>query len=123
MGIVSAIGLDCAETLQSLRAGKTGIGALRYLKTIHQEFPVGEVQLSTDEMARRLNIPDGQPRTRTSLMGMMALDQALRHAQLSDADRSKAIFVSGTTVGGMDMSEQFYMDFLHNDLHNDYNSH
>ena len=120
MGIVSAIGLDCAETLQSLRAGKTGIGALRYLNTIHQEFPVGEVQLSTDEMARRLNIPDGQPRTRTSLMGMMALDQALRHAQLSAADRSKAIFVSGTTVGGMDMSEQFYMDFLHNDLHNDY---
>ena len=120
MGIVSAIGLDCAETLQSLRAGKTGIGALRYLKTDHHEFPVGEVQLSTDEMAKRLDIPDEQPRTRSALMGMMALQQALQQAQLSEADRSKAAFVSGTTVGGMDMSEQFYMDFLNNDRHNDY---
>ncbi|MBQ9285533.1 MAG: beta-ketoacyl-[Bacteroidaceae bacterium] len=120
MGIVSAIGLDSAETLQTLRAGKTGIRSLRYLKTAHHEFPVGEVQLSTDEMAERLGIPGGQPRTRTAMMGMMALQQALRQAQLTEVDRRKAAFVSGTTVGGMDMSEQFYMDFLNNDLHNDY---
>ena len=120
MGIVSAIGLNTAETLASLRACRTGIGPLRYLKTDHHEFPVGEVQLSTDEMADRLGIPAGQPRTRTALMGMMALDQALNQARLTADDISRAAFVSGTTVGGMDMSEQFYTDFLTNDLHNDY---
>ena len=120
MGIVSAIGLNCGETLESLRAGKTGIGALRYLKTDHHEFPVGEVQMSTDEMAERLGIPEGTPRTRTALMGILALGQALQQANLQKDEMAKAAFVSGTTVGGMDMSEQFYTDFLTNDLHNDY---
>ena len=120
MGIVSAIGMNCAETSQSLRAGKTGIGPLRYLKTEHHEFPVGEVQLSTDEMARCLHIPDNQPRTRTALMGMMAAREALDQARLTPADIEEAAFVSGTTVGGMDMSEQYYLDFLTNDLHNEY---
>lgn len=120
MGIVSAIGLNCAEVLSSLRAGKTGIGELRFLKTEHHEFPVGEVQMSTDEMAARLGIPEGQPRTRTQLMGIMALGQALQQARLTPEDRAQAAFVSATTVGGMDMSEQFYPDFLHNDLRNDY---
>ena len=117
---MSAIGLNCGETLESLRAGKTGIGALRYLKTDHHEFPVGEVQMSTDEMAERLGIPEGTPRTRTALMGILALGQALQQANLQKDEMAKAAFVSGTTVGGMDMSEQFYTDFLTNDLHNDY---
>ncbi len=120
MGIVSAIGLNAAETLASLRACRSGIGPLRHLKTTHHEFPVGEVQLTTDEMAARMGIPEGQPRTRTALMGMMALDQALNQARLTAGDIARAAFVSGTTVGGMDMSEQFYTDFLTNDLHNDY---
>ena len=120
MGIVSAIGLNTAETAAALRAGRTGIRPIRYLHTAHSEFPVGEVQLSTDEMARRLGIPKGQPRTRTALMGMMALDQAIHQARLTAADIARAAFVSGTTVGGMDMSEQYYIDFLTNDLHNAY---
>ena len=120
MGIVSAIGLNCAETLASLRASKTGIGALRFLKTDHHEFPVGEVPMSTYEMSERLGIPDSQPRTRTQLMGIMALGQALQQAQLTPEDRAQAAFVSATTVGGMDMSEQFYLDFLNNDLYNGY---
>ncbi len=120
MGIVSTIGLNSDETLASLRAGKTGISAIRFLKTAHQEFPVGEVAMSTDEMAKRLGIPEGQPRTRTQLMGIMALGQALEQAQLTLEDRAQAAFISATTVGGMDMSEQFYPDFLSNDLRNDY---
>lgn len=119
MGIVSAIGLNCAETLESLRAGKTGIGALKYLKTAHREFPVGEVQMTTQEMARSLGIPDDKPRTRTSLMGIMAMGQALEQAQLKQKLFRKTAFVSGTTVGGMDMSEQYYDEILHTDLYND----
>ncbi|MBR0272474.1 MAG: beta-ketoacyl-[Bacteroidaceae bacterium] len=120
MGIVSAIGLDTTETLASLRAGKTGIGALTYLKTTHREFPVGEVKLSTEEMRKRMQIPDNQPATRTSLMGMMALEQALRQAHLTSDEMTQTAFVSGTTVGGMDMSEQFYPDFLENEQHKEY---
>ncbi len=134
-GIVSAIGIGKTETLEALRDKRTGIAALRYLKTDHHEFPVGEVKLSDDEMKQRLGIT-AEPTTRTALMGMLAMDEALlqagilntqhstfRSATLGDASLAKntqLVFVSGTTVGGMDKSEQYYLDYLENDSRNDY---
>ena len=50
LGVISAIGKDKAETLASLRSGKTGVEPLRYLRTDHKEFPVGEVKMSDEEM-------------------------------------------------------------------------
>ena len=51
IGIVSAIGNNCAETLQSLLEQRSGIGPMRYLHSVHTEYPVGEVQLSKYFMA------------------------------------------------------------------------
>ena len=118
-GIVSSIGLDKQETLSSLLAGKSGVRPVRYLQTIHREFPVGEVPLSDEEMKSRLGI-NAEPTTRTVLMGMLALDEALGEACLLGSDGRRAILVSGTTVGGMDKSEQFFSDYLQNDSRNDY---
>ena len=120
-GIVSAIGIGKAETLVSLREQRSGIAPLRYLKTAHTEFPVGEVKLSDDEMKQRLGIT-AEPTTRTALMGMLAMDEALQEAGLtvSSSPSPKVSLVSGTTVGGMDKSEQYYLDYLENDAHNDY---
>ena len=117
-GIVSAIGIGKTETLEALRDKRTGIAALRYLKTDHHEFPVGEVKLSDDEMKQRLGITS-EPTTRTALMGMIAMDEALAQAGLQDSGDAVA-FVNGTTVGGMDKSEQYYLDYLENDSRNDY---
>ena len=126
-GIVSAIGVGKAETLVSLREQRSGIRPLRYLKTDHHEFPVGEVQLSNDEMCAMLGIdPSKQPTTRTALMGMVALKEALEQAQLIDSktqrlkDPETFPLISGTTVGGMDKSELYYLDFLENDSRNEY---
>ena len=118
-GIVSAIGIGKAETLDALREGRTGIAPLHYLKTAHHEFPVGEVKLSDDEMKQRLHI-DHEPTTRTVLMGMLAMQEALEEAGLLDCSGLGVALVSGTTVGGMDKSEQFYLDYLSNDTRNDY---
>ena len=120
-GIVSAIGIGKAETLDSLREQRSGIAPLRYLKTAHTEFPVGEVKLSDDEMKQRLGIT-AEPTTRTALMGMLAMDEALQEAGLtvSSSPSPKVSLVSGTTVGGMDKSEQYYLDYLDNDTRNDY---
>ena len=115
-GIVSAIGIGKAETLQSLLEERTGIAPLRYLHADHRDFLAGEVKLSDEEMKQRLGI-DSEPTTRTSLMGMMALEEALTEARLQDGD---AALISGTTVGGMDKSEQYYLDFLADDTRNDY---
>lgn len=117
-GIVSAIGIGKTETLDALRCQRTGIAPLHYLKTAHREFPVGEVKLSDDEMKQRLGITS-EPTTRTALMGMIAMDEALAQAGLQDRGDAVA-FVNGTTVGGMDKSEQYYLDYLENDSRNDY---
>ena len=122
MGIVSALGTNVEENLQSLRTNRSGIACLRYLQTSHTEFPVGEFKMSDEEMIKLLEIPEDEPTTRTSLMGKLAVREALQNANLRQSDnrKSKVALVSGTTVGGMDKSEQFYIDFLENDTKNVY---
>lgn len=118
---MSAIGVGKAETLTSLQEGRSGIRPLRYLITDHHEFPVGEVQLSNDEMCALLGLdPAAQPTTRTALMGMVALKEALEEARLQPKDYHTIPLISGTTVGGMDKSELYYLDFLENDSRNEY---
>ena len=120
-GIVSAIGVGKEETLRSLLEQRSGIRPVHYLKTDHHEFPVGEVQLSNDEMCALLGIdPQAQPTTRTALMGMVALKEALEQSGLTSDMYPSIPLISGTTVGGMDKSEQYYMDFLENDSRNEY---
>lgn len=117
-GILSAIGLDKQQTLQALRDGKTGIGEMKYLHSVHHELPVGEVALSNEEMKELLGIPASRLLSRTTLMGMLAIKQALVDAGLDDVashplcrdDGSPVsiMLLSGTTVGGMDLTEQYY---------------
>jgi len=120
MGVVSAIGLGKAQTLEALLANRSGVGELKYLKTEHKEFPVGEVQLTDAEMRKRLGIADDAITTRTALMGMLALEEALADARLTQEMLPQVGFISGTTVGGMDMSEQFYLDYIHSEAHKEY---
>lgn len=119
-GITCAIGLDKSQVLESLLANRTGVGPLKYLKTSHTEFPVGEVKMSDEEMERAMGIAPGTPTTRTALMGMMAMHEALGQAGLQKADLERTGFVNGTTVGGMDKSERYYLDFIENDSRNAY---
>lgn len=116
-GIVSAIGNDKRQVLKSLRAGKSGIGEMKYLQSIHHELPVGEVNLSNEQMKNSLGIPLSKMMSRTALMGMMAIKEALQDAQISKQDAQvgkkektslRILLVSGTTVGGMDITEQCF---------------
>lgn len=119
-GVVSAIGLSKAEVLDSLMKRRAGIGEIKHLQTEHKEFPVGEVNLSNDEMCSRLGIDKKTPVTRTALMGMLALEEALDEAKLGKNTDENIAFLSGTTVGGMDMTERYYLDYLANNNHDEY---
>lgn len=114
LGIISALGMGADETYASLMDGRSGIGKMRYLKSKHTDLPVGEVPLSDEQLRAILNVRKDSSITRTSLLGAAALREALLSAGLMPRDKSwKVAFVSGTTVGGMEKSEQFYHDFLH----------
>lgn len=112
MGVVSAIGIGKEENLESLRSMRGGVAPVHYLATEHRECMVGEVKLTNDEMRVRLGIAANEASVRTSLLGMLALDEALADAGLTADDLRQTAFVNGTTVGGMDMSEQHYLDYL-----------
>ncbi len=120
MGIVSALGKGTNETLQALQAGRSGIGTLRHLQTLHAGFPVGEVKYSEDELRAIMHLPAEEISTRTSLLGMVALQEAIAHARLENRANLRVAFISGTTVGGMEKSERYYLDFLENDTKNEY---
>lgn len=120
-GIISAIGNDKAAVLQSLLDGRSGIVEMKHLQSSHHELPVGEVQLSNDEMKAMLALPVEEQTSRTSLMGMLAVRQALAEAQLPETapKNRRVVLISGTTVGGMDITEQYYDSFATSDEHLD----
>ena len=115
-GIISAIGIGKQETLQSLRKGHSGIGPISHLQTIHKDLPTGEVCLSNAQMHEMLGIPLDRITSRTTLMGILALREALAEAGI-DAINSRMALVSGTTVGGMDITEQYFGEMLTDDAH------
>ncbi len=106
IGIISAIGKNCSETLQSLLEEHSGIGAMHILKSVHKDLPVGEVPYSNEELKAMTGIAADEPMPRTSLLGLMAAREALQMANCS-CDT----FISGTTVGGMDLTEQHWEDY------------
>lgn len=108
-GIVSAIGIGKEKTLESLLNATSGIHSLKYLDTVHRDLPAGEVPLSNAEMTDLLACPNDEKVTRTSLLGRLALREALFDAHISAQDLCTVDFISGTTVGGMDKRETYYL--------------
>ena len=116
-GIICAIGSDKASVLSALRSKETGIATMRYLPSAHHELPVGEVKMSDDEMKSQLGIDLSQEISRTALMGMIAVRQALSDAQVSGSKGERIVFISGTTVAGMDVTERHFTEMRTSDDH------
>jgi len=108
IGIISAIGLSVGENLLSLRESRPGIGPIQFLDE-KREFLVGEVKESNDELIAQLGVKK-TPVSRTSLLGLAAAKQAWGNSEMDM--RLKTGIISATSVGGMDRSEQFYLDYL-----------
>ena len=127
-GIISAIGYDKATVLESLREGRSGIGEMHYLPSTHHELPVGEVKWSDEELQSRLSLDPSSKFSRTAMMGMWSIRQALEDAGLS-GDLSplsshlsplKVVLISGTTVAGMDLSERYFAEMIADGGHLEY---
>lgn len=114
MGMVSAIGLSVADNLKSLKTAKKGISQVDNFETrLRDKVRVGEIKLSNEELAQHLGVPAINSYTRTGLLGMIAAQQAVAQANLAFNDPTvRTGLISSTSVGGMDMSEKYFYDYV-----------
>ncbi|AVR46417.1 beta-ketoacyl-[acyl-carrier-protein] synthase family protein [Christiangramia fulva] len=110
LGIVSSIGNNLKENHQSLKNGKSGLSFPEILKTRHNSLPVGEIKLSNSEIASLLNLPINHSYTRAALLGTLAVKELLKNSGYENFPEETA-FISGTSVGGIDATENFYREY------------
>lgn len=119
-GIVSALGIGKAETLAKLMAEHRALHPVQYVSTIHANLPAGEVPYNDDELKRLLSVSPDTKIARSSLLGRLALQEALSEARLTGKNLKRVAFINGNTVGGMEKTERFYDDFFENDENDAY---
>lgn len=113
MGIISAIGNNVAENYDALVNEKKGITRVDYIETIQRsEIMVGEVKFTNDQLISQLNLPSDNNYSRTALLGVIAAKEAIISAGITDIAKYKTGVVCGTSVGGMDMTEKYYYEYL-----------
>lgn len=112
IGVVTALGMGVESQICAMREGKSGIGRLSLFDTSHAPM-VGEVKFSNREMVELLMLSQEKKHSRTTLLGLMAAREAFADSGLNnvrqDGRQSLRIgLISATSVGGMDVSENFY---------------
>jgi 3-oxoacyl-[acyl-carrier-protein] synthase-1 len=113
IGVISAIGKNASETLSSIKTASSGVGEIQYLQTVHKgKFPLCEVKYDNTQLCELANIDPKTRITRTSLLGIIAAQEAWRSAGSPVLGDGRTGVFSGNTVGGMDKTEHFYADFM-----------
>ena len=110
VGILSAIGTNAQQTLQSLSECRSGVTQIKELDTIYKDdFVAGAVDCSNQELSDLLGSLDNNAYyTRTSLLGTIAAREAFRSAGITDPSDMRTGIVSASATGGMDESELYY---------------
>jgi 3-oxoacyl-(acyl-carrier-protein) synthase len=110
-GVISAIGNNVAESLESFEMERAGMGQIKMLDSIYRgKLPVAEVKLTNPELEKITGLPAGI--SRTALLSAVAAKEALADSSIKDFARLRTGFVSANTLGGMDKTEGFFAEFL-----------
>lgn len=112
IGVISAIGMNVAENLQSIKSLRTGIR-----KSSEYKLMIGEVALSNKQLVQILNLPD-EDYSRTTLLAIPAAKEAWGNNQ--NDPRIRTGLISSTSVGGLDRTEKYYFQSQMNKSPDDY---
>jgi len=113
IGAISSIGVNVPELLASIRSSRHGIQHIVHLDTSHRgNLPVGEVKLSNEQLAERIQTEKASNFSRTTLLGIVAAREAVAHAGIDIQDGLKTGIISSTSVGGIDKTENFFKKFF-----------
>ena len=108
LGVISALGRNTQENLNALLAERSGIGPITVLRTRHRgSIPVAEVPFVDDDLGILAAPKSMHGWTRTALLGLTAVREALHQAALDPATTRTGL-VSATTAGGIDKTEPIY---------------
>ncbi|MBL0740848.1 beta-ketoacyl-[acyl-carrier-protein] synthase family protein [Chryseolinea lacunae] len=112
-GIITSIGKNTAENVQSLLHRRCGFGELNVLDTIHgKTLPACEIKLFNAELCALAGVAEGKGYTRTALLGLIALQEAIQSASLSPAEVQQAGLLSSTTTGGIREFERHFYELM-----------
>jgi len=111
LGVVSAIGNNVQEHLHAFKQEQAGMGEISLFDSVYKgKLPVAEVKMSNAELAEKTRL--SLEASRTTMLSLLAAREALTDAGIPDLAQLRTGFVSANTVGGMDKSEDFFVDFL-----------
>jgi 3-oxoacyl-(acyl-carrier-protein) synthase len=111
VGVITAIGNNVAENLASFKREEAGMGDITLINTVHKGvLPVAEVKLDNVALAQLAGISSNL--SRTKMLSLIAAREALLDAAIPGFSNLRSGFISANTVGGMDKSEDFFIDFL-----------
>lgn len=130
LGAVSSLGMSVQDNLDALREGRGGLSAAPELIRTRLQLPVGEVKETQAALAARLGLPEDIIMTKTALMAALAASEALSDAGIclssgkasgncpdksfmasSGGFTGRVGLILGTSVGGMDISGDFYEEY------------
>lgn len=115
MGIISAIGNNVAENYHALINQQKGISRVSKIETHHKhDIMVGEIAATNKQLEIQLGLETTHNYSRTALLGAIAAKQAVVDAQITNVSEYRTGLVSATSVGGMDMTEKYYYEYLEN---------
>lgn len=113
MGIISAIGNNVAENYSALLEGRSGISHISKIDTVHKgSIMVGEIDFTNGELEAKLGLTPNNNYSRTALLGSIAAKEAIADAKITNIKAYRTGLISSTSVGGMDMTEKYYYDYL-----------
>ncbi|MDV6169273.1 beta-ketoacyl-[acyl-carrier-protein] synthase family protein [Flavobacterium sp. DG1-102-2] len=113
MGIISSIGATVEENFNALVNGRPGITLIDNIDTIHKNnIKVGEIKNTNSQLAEELNLPADNNFSRTAMLATIAAKQAVENAGITDINEYNTGLISATTVGGMDMTETYFYDYM-----------
>jgi 3-oxoacyl-(acyl-carrier-protein) synthase len=112
IGIVSPLGDTLALNHTALQKSICGISKLQLIDSVFADkLPVGEIKTETNVLKEKLKV--NQPGiTRTMLLALHAFNDAINDSKLSKevvASKDTAL-IGATTVGGMCLTHELYVD-------------
>lgn len=115
LGIATNLGIGRQENKNNYLSASANFSTCKFLQTRHT-FPVAEVPISNPAILKHFNI-QSDFFSRTSLLGLLALEEAISYLP-ANFRQKRIAFVNSSTTGNMAEIEDVYMDVINSDTIN-----